>query len=443
MRARLSIALAAVGAVAACQQPPALRATPDHGPIDATRVDAALPADLAPDHSAVDAPAEVCVDLSPDTAPPALNHLISTGQSLATGVGGAPALSSTQPFANLMFNTGVQAGSLGLTGLVPLVEQGQETISSALANLVTERERAKGGDHALLVSCHAVGGASYGDLKQGTAPYAEGLAQTKAAASIAATLGLTHVVRAVTVVHGEADHAAGNTGYAKDLAQWQADYESDVTALTGQSGAVPLLQSQLSSWTAYGSETSLIPGAQLQATLSSGGRIVLVGPKYALPYIDGVHLTNKGYRWLGELYGKVYQRVVLQGQPWSPLMPNKITRTGVEIRVSFVVPVPPLVLDTTLVKDPGNSGFSYVDDGPSAPTIASVALDGGSAVKITLSHLPGGKDRRLRYAFSGTKHAPAGPSTGPRGNLRDSDATPSRHGHPLYNWAVHFEVAVP
>jgi len=28
-------------------------------------------------------------------------------------------------------------------------------------------------------------------------------------------------------------------------------------------------------------------------------------------------------------------------------------------------------------------------------------------------------------------------------NLRDSDATPSRHGYPLFNWAVHFDEPVP
>ena len=36
-----------------------------------------------------------------------------------------------------------------------------------------------------------------------------------------------------------------------------------------------------------------------------------------------------------------------------------------------------------------------------------------------------------------------GPEKGPRGNLRDSDATPSIYGYDLHNWAVHFNLAVP
>ncbi len=36
-----------------------------------------------------------------------------------------------------------------------------------------------------------------------------------------------------------------------------------------------------------------------------------------------------------------------------------------------------------------------------------------------------------------------GTPTGARGNLRDSDDTPSQHGYPPQNWSIHFDVAVP
>ena len=42
----------------------------------------------------------------------------------------------------------------------------------------------------------------------------------------------------------------------------------------------------------------------------------------------------------------------------------------------------------------------------------------------------------------GTAGAAGGPVTGARGNLRDSDATKSRHDYPLYNWCVHFDEPV-
>lgn len=106
------------------------------------------------------------------------------------------------------------------------------------------------------------------------------------------------------------------------------------------------------------------------------------------------------------------------------------------------VPSPPLVLDTTNVTDPGNYGFEVFDDGgPLA--IASVAVTAPDTVTITLSGEPTGTNRRIRHAWTGVPGNVSGPREGARGNLRDSDATPSRSKHALYNWCVHFDEALP
>jgi hypothetical protein len=384
--------------------------------------------------------------------PVAINHVLATGQSLSVGAVGYPAVSRDQPYDNLMFSTGPIAGARDLVRLVPLVEgpvpggshPDDETMSSAFANLVARayREQAAGGTHALLVSVHGVGGTPYAGLKKGTAPFAAGLAQVKAAMSIAAASGRSYVVRAVTNVHGETDHVARNGQYAADLAAWQADYERDVRALTGQPEPIPMLHTQVSSFTRYGSATSEIPAAQLAATLASDGRIVLVGPKYHLPYVpDGIHLTNEGYRHMGEDYAKVYRRVILEGRRWDPVRPISIRRSGAVITARFAVPEPPLVLDEKLVTNPGRLGFEL--GGEQAPAIADVKVTAPDTVTITLAAAPTGKGGlRLRYAFTGAVHAPAGPASGARGNLRDSDRTPSRHGYPLHNWCVHFDEPV-
>src|SRR5207253_2285800 len=39
-----------------------------------------------------------------------VNHVLSTGQSNAVANGGTPVLSTSQPFANVMFDTGVMTG---------------------------------------------------------------------------------------------------------------------------------------------------------------------------------------------------------------------------------------------------------------------------------------------------------------------------------------------
>ena len=384
-----------------------------------------------------------------------INHVLGTGQSLSIGTLGTPVLSLAQPYANTTFVTGPLSGGTGLTSFIPLVEKDLETHSSSFANEVTMLARdvvlvgqpAGRTSHDLLVSQHGIGGQPYSALKKGgtTACYATGMAQLKAGHDLAVAAGKSYVVRAVTNVHGETDHQILNPAYAANLVEWQNDYETDVKAVTGQAEHVPMLESQISSWTRFNnSTTSQIPGAQLAAHVDSAGKVVLVGAKYHLPYVaDGVHLTNEGYRHMGEDYAKVYRRVILEGKPWEPVRPQTVTRAGAVVTVKMYVPATPLVLDTTLVTDPGKFGFEWADDGPATPTVASVALAGPDTVVVTLSAAPTGANPRLRYAYTGIAGAVAGPTTGPRGNLRDSDATPSRGSYPLYNWCVHFEVPAP
>lgn len=416
---------------------------PAAAPPDDVREDGG-PSPIPPDPPAADAGADA------DRAPPFtaydLNHVLGTGQSLSVGAASGGAISAMQPYGNQMFSKGTIPGGTGLTAFANLVEGTNETMSSGFANLSAELAGAvfgAGTKHDVLISVHGVGGIAYAGLKKGSEPFANGMAQVTAAAALAKELGKSYVVRAVTNVHGESDHLQGNGSYDKDLAEWQGDYERDVRAITGQAEPVPMLHTQMSSWTRYNSATSAIPFAQLKATLDSDGKIVLVGPKYHLPYSDGVHLTAEGYRHMGEDYAKVYRRVILERRPWEPLRPVQVTRAGAVLTIRFAVPKPPLVLDTDLVSDPGSMGFEFAQTGAAAPAITSVALAGPDTVTVTLASAPTGTEQRIRYAFTGTSGSNAGATTGPRGNLRDSDDTPSRHGYKLYNWCVHFNEAVP
>ena len=381
--------------------------------------------------------------------------MLATGQSLSVGAVGTPALSTTQPYDNTMFVSGAISGGAGLTSLLPLRETTVETMSSSFASLVTKMARdvilvgqpAGKTSHDLLVSVHGIGGVAYAGLKKGgtTAAYANGIAQATAGRNLAVAANKSYVVRAVTNVHGESDHIAVNASYEANLLTWQADYETDVKAITGQTESIPMLHSQFSSWTRFGgSLTSPIPSAQLASHVSAPGKLILVGAKYHLPHVaDGVHLTNESYRHMGEDYAKVYRRVILEGKTWEPVRPKSITRVGAVVTVKMHVPAPPLVIDTALVTDPGKNGFEWVDAGPTTPTIVSVAVAGFDTVIVTLSAAPTGANGHLRYAYTGIAGALGGPTTGPRGNLRDSDATPSRNGYALYNWCVHFDSAVP
>ena len=97
----------------------------------------------------------------------------------------------------------------------------------------------------------------------------------------------------------------------------------------------------------------------------------------------------------------------------------------------------------------GPYGFEYMDDGGGgipwrcATEIESAAIISSNQVRLRLSRIPTAGNRRLRYAYTATESAEAGPTTGRRGCLRDSDPTSSRYGRTLYNWCVHFDKPVP
>ena len=379
-----------------------------------------------------------------------INHILGTGQSLSVGAAGEPPLSTKQPYDNMMFNTGVIAGGTNLTSFVDLAEGPTvETFSSEFANEISKLGTAK---HDLLISGHGISGRPYSVIKKGgTEPaYANGMAQVKAGHDLAVAAGKTYVVRGVTNVHGESDHQIDNAHYKEDMIEFQSNYDADVKAMTGQTEPVPMFMTQFSTWTIIGGgnhptpiTTSIIPAQMLAAHIERPGKIVLVGAKYHLPYAaDGLHLTNVGYQHMGEDYAKVYKHVVLEGKTWEPIRPKKVTRAGKVITVQFFVPSPPLVMDTTIVSDPGKNGFEFAQTG-SVVAIESVAIAGADTVTITLASEPTGTNQRIRYAFTGTSGAKGGPTTGPRGNLRDSDATPSLGNYPLFNWCIHFDEVVP
>lgn len=351
-----------------------------------------------------------------------LNHILGTGQSLAIGTMGSPALSTTQPFANVMFST--PANPLTLTALHPLIESSEETMSSGLANLATQLASGIGITHNALVSVSGAGGTAYAGLKKGTTPYSDALAQVTAGVARAAELAKTYAVRCVTVLHGEADGNAGSLTYDDDLIEWQSDYEADVNAATGRTGALPMLLSQMSAI-----DESDIPLAQLRAHVARPGKIVVIGPKYHLPTVDGSHLTNHGYRQHGEEFAKVYHRIFLNGEVWEPVRPRTISIVGAVITIRFHVPSPPLVFDTTIVSAMTDKGFEWIGGGE---TISSVDITASDTVQVTLSAPPVAPGR-IRYAQRAAEIA---------GNLRDSDATASLNGYALHNWCVHFDETV-
>ena len=108
------------------------------------------------------------------------------------------------------------------------------------------------------------------------------------------------------------------------------------------------------------------------------------------------------------------------------------------------VPVPPIVVDTVSVRSKTDYGFEYTDEMSSA-SISQVTITGPETLRITLNTVPAGLHPRLSYAFTGLPGSWAGAFVegSARGNIRDSDSTPSPYGNNLANWLVHFDYELP
>ena len=427
---------------------------------------------------------------------PQMHHLPVIGQSLSLGYDAA-SISTTQPFNNVTFQTNVGESAPPYNGrnyipnrlingsaasnlsLIPLTEQTSESPHNGLADSVTSVSRlVLAGNpsgltsYDILASGSGIANTKYivmagpTDVSGGTAAYNEFVTQiTQGKAMV--TGGYT--CPAIPCIHGESDdNATDGPLYYQHLLNWQHDLEAAVKSVTGQTAAVPFLNMQQSSWAAFSGLTRPYTAlAQLQTAIDHPDKFICVGPNFIYPryvssFVDnygsgGAHLTGDGSRWMGEMMGKVFKRVFLEGLPWLPFCPLAFTRTNNVVAIDFHVPVGPMVFDTTHVVNPGNYGFEYADDG-GIVTITSVQMDPvlANRINVTLSATPTANHRQIRYAYTGVPGSQnAGCGLGPRGCLRDSDATTSYYNstttinmltagqpYPLWNWCCHFAYAI-
>jgi hypothetical protein len=289
-------------------------------------------------------------------------------------------------------------------------------------------------------------GLAYNNLQKGTAAYNAGLSVIQAAYNLAAK---PFIIGCIIVSHGESDQA--NPQYGQNLIQWQKDYQADIQAITKQVQPIPFIMTQTANWQANGTGGVATPTAAAliaNACIANPGVLINAGPSYQYPYFTGdglgIHFNGYGQSWRGEMSAKAYRKY-LQSGDFQPLRPLTAQRTGAQILVTFLVPVAPLVIDTVHVVPPTNFpgsmyGFEFVDGSATPPTITNVQITSPTQVTITLSAAPTGATPTLRYAWTGIVNNYSGPTTGPRGNLRDSDPMPSLRTFTLANWCIAFSM---
>lgn len=393
-----------------------------------------------------------------------INHISVDGQSLSIGTASGTPISAAAITGCIQPDVGVADGALSageLIGTTP-VSTGLSAMTAAV-NTVKREFPTYGISNQLKAMMDADGANQYeimgsnnghgayridqldrqGDGSGPTPNYQLGVNQTKAYQAYASTLGKSFLTQAKVWIQGESDISAGTSKaeYKRRLANLLDDYHEDI----GQNYKPCMVTYQTSSHTIRTPNHSPdIAYAQLEIA-NENPFFFLACSTYVFPYnSDGVHMPANSYRWMGCYIGKALHSI-LNGDGWKPLQPEYITRNGRVILVDFNVPTPPLVLDTTNVTNPGNYGFQVFNDSSTTEfAIQSVSIVNNTQVKIVLNSDPA-QAVRVKYAL-GVTGTNAGPTTGARGNLRDSDNTVAYEtntltGQPydLANWCVIFD----
>ena len=373
------------------------------------------------------------------------NHLISYGQSLSIGANAPTVISTSQPYNNITFVGGPRAASGDYSSLIPLVEDNRtapdggtnrgETICSGAANHALTKMIVENGisptDHIVLASSPGHGGYYISQLVKGSTWYNGELLDH---INNANTLDTDHAIQVFSWMQGESDAntAITLTSYRDALEQLQTDISNDSATITSQTNPVFCITYQLSSRVKLNESVAL---AQLE-TVKNNEFFFLSTPMYNMPYSDGLHLTNVGYKWVGAYVGRAYKQLVIDKVKPLFLDPLSSTINGSTITVNFKVPFSPLVLDNMDLGEITDSGFKVTDGGITA-TINSIKAK-TETVEIVLSTAPTGIVE-VRYALD---YAVVGITDGAGGNLRDScTETAKVNGtvKPLHYLCPHFK----
>ncbi|AHL74652.1 phosphate ABC transporter substrate-binding protein [Stutzerimonas stutzeri] len=440
----------------------------------------------------------------PDRRAPAptakYNHVITYGQSLASAAEGWPALSKQPRYDNLMLGNSVRSATysgarfiaVGEPAFKPLravvqlkrdpkvildgrsvarldehAQEEGESVEVGALNMVRRLYLQKHGveadpEHLFVASNASTSGRSIAQLSKvgGTHEYRRVLQAVDQAKQIADAQGASYSLSAFFWLQGEYDYSQAQGGindkahYKKMLRQLRDDLNADTAqAIAGQQQMPAFISYQTDAKSSVVNGSLDIGMAQWELAQEEPNWY-LAGPVY--PYVDkGTHLSANGYRWFGQMLGKVYHQVVVEGRNWQPLSPRGATFEHREVLVDFHVPFPPLMFDLPYLDHQAraikNRGFTLIDEQ------GEVQIKAVEIVADTVVRLNAGRDLvgtpRIRYASQ---------AVGGAGELRDSDPAQADaryeylpdegmpreaniaalvdKPYPLHNWSIAFEL---
>ena len=224
---------------------------------------------------------------------------------------------------------------------------------------------------------------------------------------------------AIVWMQGEANSVSNDNGYTNSKDEYKAlmvrlknDMQNDIMNKYNQTKKPVFITYQTSGL--FLKEIYDIPIAMAQLEASNEYEdIICAGPVYpgTLP-TSGAHLNSNGYRWYGEMLGKVYYKTQILKEDFKPLQPVGFLGTGKtdEIKIQFHVPHLPLVLDEYLIAKKTGYGFE-VKLNSTKVSINNVTVE-GDCVILKLSKSISSTDV-VEISYAGVDIQ--------AGNLRDSD----------------------
>ncbi|MFV5413855.1 sialate O-acetylesterase [Acinetobacter baumannii] len=375
-----------------------------------------------------------------------LNFAMVYGQSLSRGGASGTPISTFQPFYNVMFAGGTQTPT-DFSSFVPLHENAsEETPCSGLSSYASlcawKENHINPADFVLMSATAGMSGYKLSSLKKGSTAYNNFINQAQQCFN----LNNDTTVQCVAWLQGESNAGFNNITpeytqdqYLATFLQLVNDANNDIRAINNQLGIIPFLTYQHSTYV----DTNITQLAFLRAE-KADERVFVIVPTYPFPHnaTDHIHLTSIGYKLIGAHLGRAYKQVVHDNikphriRPLSSLIVNK------EIRIKFLVPVTPLVLDINTLAATTDYGFAVKDSSGAILPISSVTIENGDTVLLTLANTPTDPNLNVRYAmdYNATQIMNGG-----TGNLHDScldTVTFNENTYAMPYYCPHFEIDV-
>ncbi|MDI3391452.1 hypothetical protein QLG10_03290 [Pseudomonas sp. V98_8] len=376
-------------------------------------------------------------------------HVVGYGQSLIRGAFSQPAISLSQPYANLMLAGGIKTrpGDSGYVpnAYAPMVENDfgteGETPVSAICNGVVRRAVSDGElatDWSLIGSSTGRGGRAIEQLMPGASEgyFEKTLQLIKDAHSTSLSMGKSYSVWAYHWVQGESNYSNSPPYTSSPYQYMQYELElfdnmtREIVGITGQRSRPYLFTYQVAAHRLYGLDRMPVALAQWRASRHRPDVVISVPAYICKTGPDKLHLTNESSWLLGEYHSRaMYETMIRRNGKWRPLEPIAVDWVNDHIDIKFHVPCGCLVLDSALAALAPNFGFDIRETGVVVTSlISSVEVFSKDTVRIVLSRAAS-ESAVLVYALGRNGDtAASGPVEGARGNLRDT--------HGLFDTAV-------